>query len=753
MSVPPLFTLRRVWAPFIPLLVISSVLLDGGASAKSKSIEEIYKVARPAVALVTSGETLGSGFIADSKGLLVTNNHVVGGNDVVVKLVGRKEISGVVVARDPDRDIAIVALPAATYSSVKLAPSSVEIGQAIAVIGNPHGLEATISSGIVSGTRQLADGTSLIQISAPISQGSSGGPVFDLEGRAIGVASLQLVDGQNLNFAVPIAAAAALLKKAQNASKAISTASTGAPGNATTDGPEALAAWLRSFQAASDELRAGISETQSVRNSYISIDPKFYAAAETLVELSRALDRLTVAPVLNDAHRKLRTAVSLKLDEVTLFEEGCRVPPAEYRGELERSEAKRLLSEREVAVAAQGLLLHLRAPADRAFVARYSTTPDEDSRFIDFSAALSSEREEVKRNPWAFWWLHQGKAGLARDTCEEQEPSGVGRLECIGALARVAAQSGKGDHAVELLNHALAGDANPGPFASHIEERIVADVAEAMLATGDRASTLKILASAEKRLRGRTFMFGHGKRLLGVYRKTNRLKEGAALFGASSGPEALIAAVALNADLGNLRAARSVLTSPFPSSTSRISRALLECLVVREGLTKAKPEWSRADYERCIDTIRLYPVYEAADTKVWNDLYEWGLANQGVSDEAIADMRKKLTVNTTKQVAALAFLPGESRAALEARLPSIGHPYAGTPRERTLVGASVILAKLLSDVEGKLDALEGTREEVALVREWLADSDAGLAFPSRVEKMNAQLDAFLEKEEAAEPAP
>src|SRR5262249_16479607 len=78
----------------------------------------------------------------------------------------------------------------------------VEIGDQVFVIGNPLGLEGTLSQGIVSALRKL-DQNSLIQITAPISSGSSGGPVLSIDGKVIGVAVATFVRGQNLNFAIP----------------------------------------------------------------------------------------------------------------------------------------------------------------------------------------------------------------------------------------------------------------------------------------------------------------------------------------------------------------------------------------------------------------------------------------------------------------------------------------------------------------------------------------------------------------------
>jgi S1-C subfamily serine protease len=151
------------------------------------------------------GEVMGSGFVI-APNIVVTNNHVVkGARRGVVKFVGRDapyQISRFT-AFDPFNDLALVAITAPDVPSLTLRPdSSPELGDEIYVIGNPEGLEATFSRGNISGFRRR-DGHDWLQITAPISHGSSGGPVLNASGEVIGVAVATLSNGQNLNFAVP----------------------------------------------------------------------------------------------------------------------------------------------------------------------------------------------------------------------------------------------------------------------------------------------------------------------------------------------------------------------------------------------------------------------------------------------------------------------------------------------------------------------------------------------------------------------
>lgn len=150
-------------------------------------------------------QSLGSGFLV-SPNIVATNYHVIENSySGYVKLVNQDtlyEIEGVV-GYDVQKDLALIKISNNIGKEVSYKSSSVDIGQKIFAIGNPLGLEGTISDGIVSGLRNV-DGVNLLQISAPISPGNSGGPVVDENGDVIGVATYTYAEGQNLNFAVPV---------------------------------------------------------------------------------------------------------------------------------------------------------------------------------------------------------------------------------------------------------------------------------------------------------------------------------------------------------------------------------------------------------------------------------------------------------------------------------------------------------------------------------------------------------------------
>lgn len=149
--------------------------------------------------------SLGSGFFV-LPNVVATNVHVVSGaSSGYARLVGRDTkltIKGIV-GVDPDRDLVLLAISDANAPPLALGNSELlAVGDSVFSVGNPRGLEGTFSQGIVSGIRKLGSDT-LLQITAPISPGSSGGPVMDTKGAVVGVAVATVKGGQNLNFAIP----------------------------------------------------------------------------------------------------------------------------------------------------------------------------------------------------------------------------------------------------------------------------------------------------------------------------------------------------------------------------------------------------------------------------------------------------------------------------------------------------------------------------------------------------------------------
>lgn len=158
--------------------------------------------------------TLGSGFVV-AAGVVATNYHVISdARSGSAKVVGSARIHPIdgVLAVDRRHDLALLQVGALRSAPVlPLAEAHPAIGDEVFAVGNPEGFEGTFSQGIVSGIRGFGQDT-VLQITAPISPGSSGGPVLSASGQVVGIAVATYREGQNLNFAVRAADLAALLR-------------------------------------------------------------------------------------------------------------------------------------------------------------------------------------------------------------------------------------------------------------------------------------------------------------------------------------------------------------------------------------------------------------------------------------------------------------------------------------------------------------------------------------------------------------
>jgi S1-C subfamily serine protease len=223
------------------LAVVSLSLAPGWAGAQatlpSDSLEGLAEQAtRSVVRLEVQTEGAprqGTGFLVDSGGRLLTNHHVIEGAQSIRVKLATGDLYDVVsiLAVDERRDIAVLQIPGFSLPALPLGNSdSVRVGAPVILISHPLGLENTVTTGIVSGRRQEDDGFQLLQITAPASLGSSGGPVLSRSGEVVGMASSQMQTGQNLNFAVPINYARGLLSQATAPLAVLRPRTTAAPG-------------------------------------------------------------------------------------------------------------------------------------------------------------------------------------------------------------------------------------------------------------------------------------------------------------------------------------------------------------------------------------------------------------------------------------------------------------------------------------------------------------------------------------------
>jgi serine protease Do len=154
---------------------------------------------------------LGSGFVINAGGYIVTNNHVVdGATDIRVKFADGKQLTGKVIGHDPKTDLALLKVDASNLPVVPLGDSAhLEVGEPVMAVGNPFGLEQTVTTGIVSATgRVIGEGPydDFIQTDASINPGNSGGPLINARGEAIGINTAIVSGGGGsvgIGFAIP----------------------------------------------------------------------------------------------------------------------------------------------------------------------------------------------------------------------------------------------------------------------------------------------------------------------------------------------------------------------------------------------------------------------------------------------------------------------------------------------------------------------------------------------------------------------
>ncbi|MEK7272768.1 MAG: Do family serine endopeptidase, partial [Nitrospirota bacterium] len=212
----PLATAAITDSPGIRMLEeIQTVITDLAEQAKP-SVVNLFPISgagrpRESGADRTPGASgSGSGLIVDSEGHIVTNNHVIGDAlEVEVRLSDKTKLIAQVVGKDPDTDLALLkvtvdrALPFARFGD----SSTVRVGQWVLAVGNPFGLDRTVTLGVVSGIGReninLSRYENFIQTDASINPGNSGGPLFNLRGEVIGINTAIINFAQGIGFAIP----------------------------------------------------------------------------------------------------------------------------------------------------------------------------------------------------------------------------------------------------------------------------------------------------------------------------------------------------------------------------------------------------------------------------------------------------------------------------------------------------------------------------------------------------------------------
>jgi serine protease Do len=170
-------------------------------------MKEFIDLYQDVIIHIATPQGTGTGFCLKDRGLIVTNNHVVGNNsEVVISGKHLEEKMARVLFFDPPNDLAFVRMPEGLeVPQVRLAPqATIKEGDPIVAIGHPFELKYTATQGIVSKAKRLQNNLNYIQIDAAINPGNSGGPLVNAEGEIIGVNTCGIGAGENLNFSLPV---------------------------------------------------------------------------------------------------------------------------------------------------------------------------------------------------------------------------------------------------------------------------------------------------------------------------------------------------------------------------------------------------------------------------------------------------------------------------------------------------------------------------------------------------------------------
>ncbi len=201
------FTLKL----FVLLLIFTSL---NSIKVFTQSADEIFSSVNDAIVVVEaydfdgSKSKQGSGVIIKDKGILLTNFHVFAGNEKIkLKHIDKEVKFTEIIGFDVEKDILVLKIDEGDFPQIKVGNTSdLKVGSKVYAIGSPMGLENTLSEGLVSGFRKFDNKKDMeyVQISAALSHGSSGGAVLNANGELIGISSMGITNGENLNFAIKI---------------------------------------------------------------------------------------------------------------------------------------------------------------------------------------------------------------------------------------------------------------------------------------------------------------------------------------------------------------------------------------------------------------------------------------------------------------------------------------------------------------------------------------------------------------------
>jgi len=326
---------------FIPFALVLFLASATSITRAEESLPTLVKRVKPAVVAIAtydaSGEALmtGSGFFL-RPGQVVTNLHVVRGaaRAEIKTLDGKGKVYPVTgaVAVDEEGDLALltVDMPLERARTSELATDLPDEGETIFVIGNPLKLEGSVSDGIVSAVREVPNSYRIIQITAPISHGNSGSPVFNLRGQVLGVVTVKVTNGQNINLAIAAARvgelrAGALRPLADLAIKAKGDVAESAYRN----GLESL--WLGNYDNAVGYFENAVNKNPKRADAWVKVGYCKVKQGKNQEAIRAYLEALQLKPADPDIHNKLGDAyyyAGRMREAIDEYTEAARLRPA-----------------------------------------------------------------------------------------------------------------------------------------------------------------------------------------------------------------------------------------------------------------------------------------------------------------------------------------------------------------------------------------------------------------------------------------
>ena len=334
---------RRI---FPQLLLLLLVLFSARLSPAQENLPELVRRVKPAiVGIVTYGAngtalTTGSGFFL-RPGQVVTNLHVIrGARRCEVKTLDGKgrvyQVSGLL-AVDEEGDLALlsVELPSGRARSSELATLLPEEGEKIFVIGNPLKLEGSVSDGIVSAVRELPNIGKIIQITAPISHGNSGSPVFNLKGQVVGVVTIKVTNGQNINLAIGAARVRQLRPgKRRLLAELVTRDKTGDPAESLyKTGLDSL--WLGNFDDALGYFETAVNKNPSRADAWIQVGYCRVKQGKNDEAIKAYHQAVLLMPESDEIRNKLGDAYYYSgnlMEAISAYKEAVRLRPQSAEG-------------------------------------------------------------------------------------------------------------------------------------------------------------------------------------------------------------------------------------------------------------------------------------------------------------------------------------------------------------------------------------------------------------------------------------